>query len=548
NLKTKKPTHLLSPRDLNTLEELKDLMEAGVCSLKVEGRMRRPEYVASVGRVYRNALDRISEGRKAVEGADKAIVEQVFNRKFTPGYLHGNPGIDLMSHDKPNNRGMFLGRVTKVNDKIVTLALENDLYLNDGIEIWVKVGGRLGVTITDLRVNKKNVSVAKKGELCEIQLPGRIRVGDRVFKTYDSKLMESAMNSFENLDCDLPLDFTVEAHLGKYLTVTAKDDFGHSVKAISGFVVEEAMNHPTDEKAVRKQLARLGGTGYALRELCAELDDNIIIPASVLNQIRRDIVADFENKIFDVYPKVKNYHYQEAKREVLDINDERKKNNIPLLSVKVSDIYQMRYALDGGADRIYFAPHFGFSFPDQAIGNELAEMMERYEDKIIYTLPQITQDDKNNVLYQQIEKALEWGFKDFMVGQGSDIGLKDRYPDIRKMVTDFSANAFNRYTADQLISMGFDSVTASLEMTKEQLERFAKGRGDREVIVHGAMHMMISRHCFIGALEGKQKNKVPCGFNCRGCRYSLVDRMGMQFPVVGDLYHNAHIFNSRELC
>ena len=96
--------------------------------------------------------------------------------------------------------------------------------------------------------------------------------------------------------------------------------------------------------------------------------------------------------------------------------------------------------------------------------------------------------------------------------------------------------------------MGYYSVTASAEMTREQLERFAKGRGGREVIVHGAMHMMISRHCVIGAVAGKEKNKVPCGLQCRGGRYELVDRMGMRFPVVGDLYHNAHIFNCRELC
>ena len=548
NPKTKKPTHLLSPRDLNTLEELQELMDAGVCSLKVEGRMRRPEYVASVGRVYRNAIDRIAEGRPAVEGADKNIVEQVFNRKFTPGYLHGNPGVDLMSHDKPNNRGMFLGRVVKVNDKIVTLALDNDLSINDGIEIWVKVGGRLGSTITDLRVNKKNVSTAKKGENCEIQLPGRIRVGDRVFKTYDSKLMESAMNSFENLDSDIELDFTVEAHLGKNLVVTAQDDFGHCVKVISPFVVEEAKNRPMDHAAVKKQIARLGGSGYVLRDLETILDDQIIIPASILNQIRRDITEDFDRQLFDVYPKIKNYHFQEAKRNILDINDERKKNNVPLLSVKVADIYQMRYALEGGADRVYLAPHFGFAFPDENVRAELTELLEKYEGKIIYSLPQITQDDKNTVLFRQVEDALACGFREFMVGQASDIRLKKLYPEIQKVYADFSANVFNRYTADELVQMGFDSVTASMEMTKDQLERFAKGIGQREVIVHGAMHMMISRHCFIGATEGKVKNKVPCGFNCRGCRYSLVDRMGMEFPLIGDLYHNAHIFNCRELC
>lgn len=548
NEKTKKPSHLLSPRDLNTLEELQELIDAGVSSLKIEGRMRRPEYVATVGRVYRNAMDRLSQGKAAVEGDDRVIVEQVFNRKFTSGYLHGNPGIGLMSHEKPNNRGLFLGRVSRVNDKIVTVALDNDLSINDGIEIWVKVGGRLGSTITDLRVNGKNVLTAKKGETCEILLPGRIRVGDRVFKTYDSKMMEAAMNSYEDLDGNIPLDFYVEAKKGKNLLVTAKDDFGHEAQVISPFVVEEAKNRPTDEEAVKKQMNRLGGSGYVLRELKTELEGSVMLPASILNQIRRDITEEFDRKIFDIYPKVKNYHYQEQKKAVLDINDERRKNNVPLLTVKVSDIYQARYALDGGADRVYWAAHFGFSFPDENIKGEWKEMTERYDGKLVYALPQITQDQNNAVLYRQIEDALACGFHDFLVGQAADITLKAKYPEIRNIYADFSANTFNRYTAAELVQMGFAGVTASMEMTKEQLERFAKGAGQREVIVHGAMHMMISRHCFIGAMEGKQKDRVPCGFQCRGCRYALVDRMGMEFPLIGDLYHNAHIFNCRELC
>lgn len=545
---TKKPTHLLSPRDLNTLEELKDLIEAGVCSLKVEGRMRRPEYVASVGRVYRRAIDHLLEGLPVVDAHDKNIVEQVFNRKFTPGYLHGNPGLDLMSHEKPNNRGLFLGRVTKVNDKVITLVLDQDLSVNDGIEIWVKVGGRLGSTITELKVNKKNVDTAKKGQTCEILLPGRIRVGDRVFKTYDSKIMRSAMNSFEALDSEIPLDFGVTAKVGKKLTVKAKDSFGHHAEVISAFTVEEAKNRPADEALIRKQLCRLGGSGYEMGLLTVDMDDGVMIPASVLNQMRRDIVTEFDQLLFGVYPPIRNYHFQEKKKELLDINDERKKNNVPQLSVKVADLYQLRSALDGGADRVILAPHLGFSFPDETMWAELYELNQKYEGKLVYGLPQITQDDKNIMLYPQIERALQKGFRHFLVGQTADIRLKEQYPEMETIDADFSANVFNRYTAEELIQMGFHSVTASLEMTREQLERFAKGIGHREVIVHGAMPMMISRHCVIGAVEGKQKNKVPCGLSCHGCRYSLVDRMGMRFPVIGDLYHNGHVFNCKELC
>lgn len=547
-VKNTKPLHLLSPRDLNTLEELGDLLDAGITSLKVEGRMRRPEYVASVGRVYRRAVDRVLAGEPAIAGHDQMIVKQVFNRDFTPGYLHGNPGLALMSHQKPNNRGLFLGRVKKTDGKIITLSLDNDLSIDDGIEIWVKVGGRLGSTVSDLRVNKENVTTAQKGETCEIMLPGRISVGDRVFKTYDSKLMRKAMNSYEDLDSDIPIHFTVIGRKGENLTVVARDAFGHEVKVISPYVVEEAKSHPTDYEMVKKQLSRLGGSGYALHGLVLAIEGNVMLPTSVLNQVRRDIVVQFDDLIFAVYPAVKNYKFQEEKKAALQINDERKKNNEPLLNVKVADLYQLKAALEGGADQVCFAPHFAFAFPDKAAQEELKALNERYENQLIYTLPQISQNEKDKYFYRQLENAIGCGFTTLMVGQAADIRLKEKYPEIETINADFSANVFNRYTAEELFDMGFASVTASLEMTKEQLERFSKGRGEREVLVHGAMHMMISRHCLIGAMEGKDKTKVPCGIHCHGCRYYLKDRMGMLFPVVGDLYHNMHIFNCRELC
>ncbi len=546
--RTKKDAHLLSPRDLNTLNELKSLMDLGVASVKVEGRMRRPEYVATVGRVYRRAIDQLRRGLPPLNEKDEAIVEQVFNRNFSEGYLHGNPGIDLMSHDKPNNRGVFIGRVAAVDKKKVFIRLEKDLFAGDGIEIWVKVGGRLGTTVDELKVNRKKTVKAKNGELCEIFFPGRVQIGDRVFKTYDTHLMSRAMNSFDRLDDEIGIDYHLTAKVGENLVVSANDAMGHEVKIISPYVVDEAKNRATDEDMIKKQLSRLGGSGYRFRDLTLKREGNIMIPASVLNQLRREIVMAFDHRIFDRYPSVKNFRFQEKKKTVLNIDDERKKNNVPDISVKVRDLFQLRAALESGADRVCFAPHFGLAFPDREELTELAGLNEEFERKLCFVLPQVSQDEKNEVFFTQIENALAAGFRDFLVGQAADIDLKESYPEIESISSDYSANAFNRYTADILTSLGFDSVTASLEMTKEQLERFAKGRGLREVIVFGAMQMMVSRHCLIGAVAGKDRRKVPCGLNCRNCRYRLVDRMGMEFPVVGDLYHNCHIFNCRDLC
>ncbi|MEE0776220.1 MAG: DUF3656 domain-containing protein [Bacillota bacterium] len=545
---TGKPSHLLSPRDMNTLEHLKDLMELGIHGFKIEGRMRRPEYVASVGRVYRHAINAILAGKSGISSEDANLVEQVFNRDFTPGYLYGNPGLHLMSHQKPNNRGVLVGRVKKVNGKIITLELERELHLGDGIEIWVKVGGRTGSTVSDLRVNKQKTTVAYPGEEAEIHMAGRISKGDRVFKTYDAQLMTDAVASYENLSLDLPVDFTVKAHLGQLLTISAIDCRGAKAEVVSSYIVEAAQKTATDEAMVKKQLSRLGGSGYSLRKLHAILDDGIILPASILNQVRRELVEKLDRQVQGGSPVVKNYPYQEAKKKYLALTKEKPKRNVPKIAVKVRDVYQVKAAMDSGAELIYFAPHFGFEAMTEEQWQQLAVINEAHPNFLVYALPAVRQDDKQAWLERDIEAAVSHGFQSFLCGQAGDLRLKERYPQIQRFYGDYSQNVFNNYTARELFDMGFERVTCSLELKKEDLDALARTAGSKEVVVHGRMPMMLSRHCVIGASLGKDKTKVPCGYYCYGNTLYLKDRMGMTFPVVGDRYHNMNLYNCKELC
>ena len=543
-----KPSHLLSPRDLNTLNDLKSFMELGIHGLKVEGRMRRPEYVASVGRVYRHAIDHLLAGQDgiSVEGAD--LVEQVFNRDFTSGYLHGNPGLNLMSHQKPNNRGVLLGRVSKVNGKIITLDLERELRLGDGIEVWVKVGGRVGCTVSDLRVNRKNTTVAYPGEEAEIHLPGRIHKGDRVFKTYDARMMEEASSSYENVSWDLKVDFTVKALLGQALEISATDSCGIKAKVVANYIVEAAAKTATDESMIKKQLGRLGGSGYVMGKLHAVLDDGIILPASILNQTRRELVEQLDRQREQRHPVVKNYPFVTSKNEFLALTKEKMKHNVPKIAVKVRDIHQVRAAMDSGAELIYFAPHFGLESMSDHQWKQLAEINKEFPNLLAYALPVVRQDEKKTWTERDIETAVSHGFHSFLCGQAGDILLKERFPSVKHCYGDYSQNVFNKFTARELYDMGFERVTSSLELRKEELGAMARTAGEKEVIIHGPMPMIVSRHCVIGAVLGKNQAKVPCGYSCYGNTFYLKDRMGMMFPVVGDRYHNMNLYNCKDLC
>lgn len=540
-------SHLLSPRDLNTLDELTGLIAMGVVSFKVEGRMRRPEYVATVGRVYREALDNACQGEKSGHLLDKEGVKQVFNRDFTSAYLHGNPGIDLMSHQKPNNRGVLLGRVKYLKGKIIGIEVEKELYVDDGIEIWVKVGGRVGCIVSDLRVNGKNVTTAYPGDTAEILLEGRIQKGDRIFKTYDSVLMREAAASYEALSEDIPLSFQVKAILGQPLTMAANDGNGHCAEVVTNFIVEKAKKTPTDFAMVEKQLSRLGGSGYGLKELTCTMDSDIILPASVLNRSRRQLTEELDAALFHCYPKIDHYTYEGEKENCLALVKEKDKHNVAKLSVKVRDIYQVNAALDAGADRIYFAPHFGLEEVKKEAFEELSALIKKYPDAMVFALPTIRQDTDNRRFTGILESAIKSGFRQFLLGQVGDITLKETYPEMEVLYGDVSLNVMNNQTAKTLYEEGLKQVTASLELTKEGLSALANTAGEKEVFVHGYMPMMVSRHCLIGACVGKDIHKVPCGISCFAQEYYLRDRMDMLFPIRGDRYHHMHIYNCKEL-
>jgi U32 family peptidase len=190
--------YLLSPKDMNTLSILPQLIETGVISYKIEGRMKRPEYVAVVVDAYRRAIDTYLTGDYQVPQQDFANIEQIFNRDFTTAYLTERPGKKMMSDRRPNNRGVLIGRVAKL-DKAKNKAvvkLEKELHLGDGLEFWVSVGGRVGTTVTEMRKNGQEASVGYPGDQVMIDVPNGVRLNDRVFRTLDSALMSYAQQFF----------------------------------------------------------------------------------------------------------------------------------------------------------------------------------------------------------------------------------------------------------------------------------------------------------------------------------------------------------------
>ena len=282
--------YLLSPKDLNTLDILPQLIEAGVTSYKIEGRMKRPEYVAVVVDAYRRAIDSYLGGDYQVPEEDFANIEQIFNRDFTNAYLLERPGREMMSDRRPNNRGVLVGRVVKLDKAAnkATLKLDKELHLDDGLEFWVSVGGRVGTTVTSLLQNGQEVAVAAAGSQVTIDVPHGIKMNDRVFRTFDNRLMTYAAQFFgEKAKRRIPVSALVTARAGNPMTVLLTDDEGNTGYGETQFIVEAARKHALNEETVRKQVDRLGTTEYELSDLVLECDETVMVPMSEINEARR---------------------------------------------------------------------------------------------------------------------------------------------------------------------------------------------------------------------------------------------------------------------
>ncbi|MBQ3390021.1 MAG: U32 family peptidase [Firmicutes bacterium] len=300
--------YLLSPRDLSYLPDLNALVRAGVDSLKIEGRLKTPEYAALTVKTFRKYLDRIAGGgEKAPEARDMERLEQVFSRgKFTRGYLYGKPSGALLSGDSPKHRGLFLGEVRKVRPSamgkeksLLELELARDLRVGDGIEITAP--GFPGGVVSYIKGRKQPVRAAKARERVWIgDIPGTIRPGDPVYKVTDRQLLEEIRRTYEGRmkQAEEPGKAEVKgvfiAAEGKPVQFAVSDGRGHRAAARGTVILERAEKAPTDEAAVLTQLKKTGNTPFVLAECRMEMEAGLMIPMSEVKKVRREALEKLQ--------------------------------------------------------------------------------------------------------------------------------------------------------------------------------------------------------------------------------------------------------------
>ena len=516
--------YLLSPRDLNAIEEIDKVIDAGVHSLKIEGRMKRPEYVATVIDGYRKTIDEYLATNK-LNVSDETINDlyTIFNRKFTKGLLLGDVGKDMMNSQLPNNQGLYVGTVVDYNKKAkrLKIKLANTLKKGDGINLG---GGTIGRIIKNGNIE----TIGYKGETIELDFVGEARKGQIVFKTSDSELMDRVQATFTQ-DKEFVkniIDAKITIKLGQKPILTLKDRHSNEATIEGDKIVEEAMKVALSKEKVETQLRKLGNTPYELDLLEIELDDNVSLPISLLNQMRRDCIELLDKERVSI--KNRKYKNKTVKYKPVLYNRNKQQG----ISVKVKNLEQLESALECGVDRIYYE--------DTNTIDKAMRLAMKYDKKVIYSAPRIIRNKE----YNHLAKANNAGVESVQVG---NYGSIDYFKD-KKLNIDYYLNAFNSETINYYKEIGADTLCISQELNINEIKETIKYTDiNIESVVYGYTPLMITEYCPMGVIvrDCKKDKRVA---KCKESIYALRNSKGDEFRVSQDIFCRSTIYNSNVTC
>lgn len=523
--------YILSPRDLNTLEDLDKLLKLGVHSLKIEGRMKRPEYVATVVKAYRKAIDMYyRNGEIKIDNKIKYDLFQIFNRKFTKGHIFEEKNNSLMAFEKPGNRGVEIGRVIAYDQrkKRVKIKLENELYKGDGIEIRNRKTENKGIKVRQIFRGNKVVEKALKGDTVEIEFKGKVLKGDKVFRTSDINLLAKASESYKDDNIKITINGALKGRIGEVFELYIWDNKGNYVSTKGNQKIEKAINKPLSKERIFKQLNKLGNTPYNFEKLEIDIDENIAASVSELNNLRRGAVEGLNGLRKNISRRDEiNLHTEFLQRTI-----PREKRNTTSLSAYINNLEQLEAIIDTEIKTIYYS---------NILDVEKAfDIAKRYKKLLIPALERITNDTDIGVLKEK--KHIITRNNHLLLANHGQINMFKE--DDIKIHTDFSFNIFNSVAATEMKNLNVKNITLSPELNLNQIkDLISKANIDCQVIAYGHLPMMITEYCPVNALINNNKD---CD-SCKNKRYGLKDRYGIIFPLQKDSKCRTQILNSKKL-
>ncbi|MHB8707092.1 MAG: U32 family peptidase [Coriobacteriia bacterium] len=513
--------HLLSPRDLAGIAHLPALVDAGVAALKIEGRMKAPEYVAVVTRVYRAALDRALADPEhfAVTAAEWDLLEEAFSRGFTDAYLLGAADNEMMSHSRPNNRGVPVGRVVGTSIGRVEIALERALNADDTIEFWTG-RGRSAQRVGPLEVDGVTHASAPVGVVAGIAVDSGVGKGDRVFRVANADVLEAARRTFVGAAAHgarpTPVDVRVHLKVGEPLVVRVTAG-GFEAQA-AGPVVEAARTKAVTADEVVEHVGRLGGSGYAVESWDIDLDHSAGIGYSALHAVRREALEALDEV------RLGEWRGRVAEHPATPSPGRKApRGDLAELVVSVPDTDLAHIALAAGASRVLVRVSAADECGDMPAG-------------AAPLLPRVAPADEAPAL---LKIAAATG-----TATAGTLGLLASAAAAGVRVeADWPLNAVNSWSAAALADLGASLVWSSPELSGRRLSAVVESSPvPIGTLVAGRQELMIAEHCVLQAAG-------ECSHRCATCprrarRWLLRDQKGYEFPMLTDAMGRSHIYNS----
>jgi putative protease len=538
--------YLLSPHDLAAYDLLPALIAAGVNALKIEGRMKTAEYVANIVRHYRQAIDTACAGRP-VEFTPRQVeeMELSFSRGFSHGWLEGCDHKGLVPAVSSANRGVLLGHVKTVRRGRVGVELCCSVKRGDGVVFETNAqdenppGGRV---FEIFHSGQSLVEVSPPG-LVELTFrhgafdPNELQPGQAVWKTDDPHLTNRLRKTYQN---DTPqrriaLDLTVEAEVGRPMVIAVKTSSGAECRIESPEPLAEAQKHPLTAELLAEQFSRLGGTNYQLGTVDARIVGTPMIPLSVLGKLRRQMIEELDALV--ARPPVRRL----AEGSVLEKlrlppppSPEGRGSQTPMLHVLCRSLNQLRVVLDQGVRSVLA------DFRNIREYREAVAMAHAAGATILLATP-------------RIQKPEEYGLLSAILRHESDgilarnlAGMDFCRQQQVAFVADFSLNATNELTVKYLRESGAQRVTASYDLSRDQLLDLVAAVPPEwlEVVVHQQMPMFHMEHCVFCAMLSPGTNKTNCGRPCDQHEVRLRDQKGMAHRLTSDASCRNTLFNA----
>lgn len=537
---------LLSPRDLCGLEHLPQLVNAGVKCLKIEGRMKTPEYVATVTRIYRKYLDMISNSEDfVIDEKDKNDLLQVFNRGgFSSGHLNSEPNKNLIYKEKPNNMGIYLGKISNFNNNKghITFTTESTLNVGDKISVENKKHETALYTVSELMKNDNNIKQANIGDKIKIgRMKGNISIGDKLYKISDKQLTNSALSTLDKELRKVNLSCKLKVKRNTPVSISISDNNNLTINIVSDIIPVDAVSSPISKERLINQFSKTNNTPFSFTNFEIDLDDGLYITSiSSLNDLRRQALSQYEEKLVNSFKRV---------QDINNISDFAN-TNWPTSSVKNKKVALLLNTLNLSfdysklqhIDRLYIPFKYFVLSGYKSINdynaindyNSILETLTKTFDTYIY-LPTIIRNNYNTLISNNLSDILNnYNIKGFVLSNIGNFELLTKYRENKnyEFICNYTFNVYNNLTANDL---NCDVVTLSPELNKLDLQNLSSNLKTvlkTELIVYGRTPLMNSNYCLLGK---SNKCYPSCSHKCNSSsKFYLKDRLGFLFRFVPD--------------